>query len=45
MVIRGPSEEVARVKAEIERIAEDARTTAIVNSYVSHDSAALLRQD
>lgn len=40
VVIRGPSEEVARVKAQIERIAEEARDTAIINAYVSVHSRA-----
>lgn len=40
VLIRGPSEEVARVKAEIERIAEEARDTAIINAYVSPHSRA-----
>ena len=44
VVIRGPSEEVARVKAEIERIAEEARTTAIVNSHVSHSLPSSCRE-
>lgn len=35
VVIRGPSEEVARVRKEIERIAEDAKNEEIVNSHVS----------
>lgn len=35
VVIRGPSEEVARVEAEIERIAEDAKNSEIINSHVS----------
>jgi hypothetical protein len=34
VVIRGPSEEVVRVQTEIERIAEDAKNSEIVNSHV-----------
>ncbi|SGY13363.1 BQ5605_C010g05845 [Microbotryum silenes-dioicae] len=34
VVIRGPSEEVKRVKNELERIAEDARNQEIVNSHI-----------
>ncbi|SCV69949.1 BQ2448_1343 [Microbotryum intermedium] len=34
VVIRGPSEEVNRVKKELERIAEDAKNQEIVNSYI-----------
>lgn len=35
VVVRGPSDEVTRVKAVIERIAEESRTAAITNSYVA----------
>ena len=34
VVIRGPSEEVERVKKAIERVAEDAKNEEIVNSHV-----------
>ncbi|KAM0748974.1 hypothetical protein T439DRAFT_58756 [Meredithblackwellia eburnea MCA 4105] len=34
VIIRGPSEEVARVKAEISRIAEEAKNSEIVNSHL-----------
>ncbi|GAA6056085.1 hypothetical protein JCM3770_001962 [Rhodotorula araucariae] len=34
VVVRGPKDEVARVKAELERIAEEAKNEEIVNSHV-----------
>lgn len=34
VTIRGPSEEVARVKREISRIADEAKNSEIINSHV-----------
>lgn len=36
VVIRGPSDEVKRVAADIQRVAEEAKNDEIVNSYVSY---------
>ncbi|CEQ41961.1 SPOSA6832_03731 [Sporobolomyces salmonicolor] len=41
--VRGPKDEVERVKGEIERIAEAARNEEIVNSHVSRELASFSR--
>lgn len=45
IVIRGPSEEVARVEKEILRIAEEAKDTEKINSYVGAFSRGPLAFD
>lgn len=40
ILIRGPSDEMARVEAEIRRLAEEAKDHDTINSYVRHASAS-----